>query len=749
MALDPKNLGELQKALNEAAGKASVLWTTFVTFQLYLMIAVGSVTHRDLFLETPLRLPVLNADLPLVGFFMVAPTVLVILHFYVFLQLLALAAKSKDYDKLLRQQASADTHRQYLRQRLNSFFVLQSLAGPREQRRGISLRMIAWLTLVGTPVLILLQEQVRFLPYHREWVVWLQRIVLLVDLAVIWYFWNRVRSEDDPIIPRIPNKGWRFVGAVLSVCGVFIFSVCIATFPGEWLDQHLPVVRCVPRAWWPHWSSEDDWTSLQELLFAGAPDEVSGQPSSWFSNRLILTDQSFVDLDKLDKATVSRSLRGRDLRQAVLNRTDLRKADFTGAMLDGASFKMAELQSANFSCATPGKEKTNGITRLSRWPDDGCTSLRDAELHMAHLQGANLSGAHLQGANLNRAQLQHANLSGAQLQGAKLNRAQLQGADFSVAELQGAHLNFAQPQGANLSGAQLQGADLNRAQLQGADLNFAQLQGADLNRAQLQGASLSGAKLQGANLSGAILQGAYLRMAHLQGAELDEADLQGAFLANVLVWRAWGTPIIHLAYLDELFDAATMPWRENAPAHSSFAAWRKDILSGVPADDLKAMIDKRLWVLDPESGEPREVLTAKFWEEAKSKPPHGEERQRVIGAFLADLGCASNSAPYIAGGLVHGLMRASTGRQRAIVEIVVDRLRKGKSEPAACPGIKGLTDDDWAFIDQLVAHASKPPSGAKAGDQGSSSRRTTSRTCAKRADASARAKTGTPRSCSK
>jgi len=55
------------------------------------------VTHRDLFLETPIKLPLLNVDLSLIGFFAVAPTVLVIFHFYVFLQLLGLATKAKDY----------------------------------------------------------------------------------------------------------------------------------------------------------------------------------------------------------------------------------------------------------------------------------------------------------------------------------------------------------------------------------------------------------------------------------------------------------------------------------------------------------------------------------------------------------------------------------------------------------------------------------------------------------------------------
>ena len=78
MAIDPKDLGELQRALNEAAGKASVLWTSFVLFQLYLAIAFGSVTHHDLLLEKPITLPVLNVALPLVGFFVVAPALLLI-----------------------------------------------------------------------------------------------------------------------------------------------------------------------------------------------------------------------------------------------------------------------------------------------------------------------------------------------------------------------------------------------------------------------------------------------------------------------------------------------------------------------------------------------------------------------------------------------------------------------------------------------------------------------------------------------
>src|SRR5215212_1129008 len=111
MAVDATDLGALEKALNDAAGKASVLWTTFVTFELYLAIAFGSVTHRDLLLETPVKLPILNVDLPLVAFFAVAPAVFVIFHFYVFLQLYGLTAKTGDYGALLNRQIRAPADR--------------------------------------------------------------------------------------------------------------------------------------------------------------------------------------------------------------------------------------------------------------------------------------------------------------------------------------------------------------------------------------------------------------------------------------------------------------------------------------------------------------------------------------------------------------------------------------------------------------------------------------------------------------
>jgi uncharacterized protein YjbI with pentapeptide repeats len=701
MPIDPKDVGELQRALNDAAGKASVLWTTFITFELYLVIAFGSVEHRDLFLETRIKLPLVTVDLPLVGFFVVAPTILVIFHFYVFLQLLALAAKAKDYDALLRQATSDTSDRQYLRQRLDSFLVLQLLVGPRKQRTGFagfSLRLIAWITLVGIPVLILLQGQVTFLPYHREWVVWLQRVAVLLDLAVIWYFWKRVRNDNEPIVARVPGKVWPIVGAAASVC-VFLLSVGVATFPGERADEHVPAVRFIPTTWRPHWSEKDDWTSLHELLFAGAADEVIGRPFSLFSNRLVLTDQSFVDPDKLDNIEISHSFRGRDLSHAVLNRSDLRKADFTGAMLNNASFFNSNLQDAQFGCAyretKTGTETDDKRSARQRWPDDGCTWLQFALLDRAQLQGASLL----------EARLRHAWLVKAQLQGAVLSGAQLQAANLAFAELQGAWLPGAQLQGAWLFGAQLQGAVLDRTQLQGAWLSEAQLQGASLSEAQLQGAWLEKARLQGASLDRAHLQGASLALAHLQGASLNGTQLQGASITNAGVWRARGAPEIDLTDIDGV-DPRTKPWEPRDATPSTFSAWRDGILEAIPTGRRRDEARERLSALDPApENEPKNLINAEFWKKASLAPPQSEERNKRTVALLTDLACSSNGAPYVARGLLRNGRMKATGSQ---IAAVAARVRKGKSDQAACLGVKDFTDEDWESFDALVAAATKP-----------------------------------------
>src|SRR5947209_2430951 len=191
-SINAKNLDALERAVNDLAGKSSGLWLSFVTLATYLIIATGSVTHVKLLAEEPLTLPVLNVDLPLLGFFVVGPAFFLLFHFFLFLQLQGLSYKIGDYNEILREQVSSENERRLIRQRLDSFVFVQLLAGPRERREGYGsslLQLMAWITMVGLPLATLMYIDFTFLPYHSEPVTWGHRAFICGDLALIWGFW--------------------------------------------------------------------------------------------------------------------------------------------------------------------------------------------------------------------------------------------------------------------------------------------------------------------------------------------------------------------------------------------------------------------------------------------------------------------------------------------------------------------------------------------------------------------------------
>ena len=157
--------------------------------------------------------------------------------------------------------------------------------------------------------------------------------------------------------------------------------------------------------------------------------------------------------------------------------------------------------------------------------------------------GAHLAGADLRYGDLHGAFLVNADLRGTDLRCADLQTADLRGAmisprtDFRAASLDWADLSGDDLIGAALGGGELYGADLTGADLTSADLAGANLKGARLREADLTGADLSGAKLAGADFGGAAfrgtdLEGADLSGATLAGAELTAANFAGANLAR-------------------------------------------------------------------------------------------------------------------------------------------------------------------------------------------------------------------------
>ncbi|MBX3568823.1 MAG: pentapeptide repeat-containing protein [Rhizobiaceae bacterium] len=494
LARQADDIPAARKALEDATSLSRGLWITFISFSAYLAIAAGSVTHVDLFLEYPVKLPLLNIDLPLIAFFWIAPVLLLIVHTYLLLNLKFLADNVRAWDGLVNQVLMPITDQverrrisDGLRYQLPNFIVVQMLAAPSENRSGVVgsvLVATVLVTVIVAPIALLLLLQAQFLPYHSEAVTRLHRLVVIADLVLIWFFWPRidqiVRVRDGVAVKekRI-KRGRAFKALSMSSAAVtFVVSVFVATFPGEPLhgngiaaliDKVVPRIRVACDGGRSTLGQSCERLSFSGALFDGPVNEVTGYPISLFSNRLVLTNRDFVDLDetKLAEIETTRSLRGRNLERAILVNTDLRKADFTSARMIGADLSRARLQGARFGCdvvKTEREEDPNSTTY------EQCVDLTKARFASAKLQGASLVGATLDGSSFENAEAQGASFRGAQMNGANLENASLTLADLSSSRLVGASLVGTDLRGARLFFSNLRGATFVQADLRGADM---------------------------------------------------------------------------------------------------------------------------------------------------------------------------------------------------------------------------------------------------------------------------------------
>ena len=411
---DTAELDAIRTAIIDAASVSGGLWVSYLGLLFYLLIAIGSVTDRDLFLETSIKLPVLFVDLPTRGFALIAPVLFLIGHAYLLLHFAILSDKIVSYNKKLAVIQSDQISQSDFRRLLPTNIFVLFLAGPTGVRDGVTglfLRIIALFTMVFCPIALLWFVEVQFLPYHSHIVTWTHRCVVAADLGLLWVFWPRITLRNvTPSWRPQRTANSRSVSALAAASPFFL--LCVATFPGEVMD---------PLA---------NWIPGRNYIVSGNISNKTLHVAAVFSNILDVPKFDAIGQAKIDgEAKLAAALRtivveGRDFRKINLKLADLRKAELF------------------FS------------------------DLTDAELGTADLSGAKLFGAVLPGADLGNAKLIDANLTGTDLAGAKFERAVLTRTDLGSARLVGADLTNADLNGARFDGADLTGAKISsQAQL--------------------------------------------------------------------------------------------------------------------------------------------------------------------------------------------------------------------------------------------------------------------------------------------
>jgi uncharacterized protein YjbI with pentapeptide repeats len=194
-------------------------------------------------------------------------------------------------------------------------------------------------------------------------------------------------------------------------------------------------------------------------------------------------------------------------------------------------------------------------------------NLRHAWAPLAFLAGANLTDADLRGAFLYQADLRRANLNQTVLSEASLRRADLRGSSLFLTHLNSASLYEADLSAVHLDSADLSNTEMSLANLRHAYLINSQLSGARMVSAHLNGAQIINTDLRdvlfhGADLTDADIDGR-LDGSEFSGANLFHTDLRGAENLNPDAVKSalyWDKAL----YNDEMLRALGLPPDHNA-----------------------------------------------------------------------------------------------------------------------------------------------------------------------------------------
>lgn len=620
-----KQIEQLLESANSASQTVAALHVAFLAFVAYLGVIVWGTTHEDLLRISPVKLPILDVELPLTAFYNFVPWMVVLLHFNLLMQLELLSCKLWNLDSGLPDTSAG----QQVRDRLFIFPFTHLIAGRTE------VLLIRWLvslvvgiTVIALPLFVLLAAQIRFLPFHDEAITWSQRLAVWVDAGMLLALWPLIASPKDRAIEWWQNAGFRLLGywpAWLRHYSVLGWNRLTRLIQHLW--QGFTIRKIIPR---PILHIGTEPKGMVVLLVSAPlivmlsiiavipgnitvhkyynpaketqpqndnPEEtphyfedwlIRKVPASWLSVAAYQYDTvtcTSLPLSEKMEASILQVMLGPCVwfnwgifpRNLKLRETRLIPKEVSLSLLTRATDTNKNIRDSAFK----EFDGLNLQNRDLRFADLFGAVLPKADLRHVQLQGAVLLKAKLQGViGWDKTQLQGAILGGTQLQGAGLIEADLRDADLRGADLQGADLGWANLQSADLRGADLQAANLLGAKLQGADLRGVKLQGANLREANLQGVSLDYAKLQGADLIKVDMQAAVLHGTQLQGIEWTQANLDSVFMATSSVsdWTEHQQHILE-ATLKPLMDVEKF---------SAFQARMKDASAGIQPNILSS-----------------------------------------------------------------------------------------------------------------------------------------------------------------
>lgn len=426
---------ELSKAVKESSDKNRHFFIAWILFVSYIAIIVLSTSDIQL-LKTngAVVLPVVGVQVPLLGFYFLAPALIFAVQFNLLQNLDSHAYRLK----LWADAYEGSPPREELSPFLFDYAALERGGAFENMLRVCSDFLFFWLGPISLAVIL-----VRFSDF-QDWLFtsWHMLLLCLSILVVV-----RARAAQPKFHARY-SLMWRMGGGVMSGLCVTMVTLNFVIVLGISLD-----IGLVHR-----WMRSTTLTATYLPLYELVAPRLSAPPGTLF----LPSDGDFELRAKLEGSAMSEwwadkgagvVWRGRSLAHSSLPQADLRRAD-----LRGVRFQAADLSGA---------------------------ILEHAQLARANLSGADLEDAILDGASLDSAALVGTNLAGVRAVGVSLNFTDLRASDLRSARLVGAHSMESNFEGAKLVGTKFVAATLSNIDLSATRMYQPDFSGAILTNVKI------------------------------------------------------------------------------------------------------------------------------------------------------------------------------------------------------------------------------------------------------------------------
>lgn len=502
-------------SIDESSKNASSLFIAMLAACIYAILTIASTTDSALLTNSASSpLPIVQTVIPIVGFYIVAPLLIVALYIYFHLSLQRLWEQLADQPAVLPDGKTLDkcVYPWLLNGLVQSYFHRLGKQRPSLSRlqAGLSFALAWWFV----PVTLIL-FWARYLP-RLDWNVTLLHILLITVCCCSAVAFHRLTSITLRGLPREPLS-WKQPWNNKGMLAIWLLGPIIA---GALIFISLGIVA---RPIWPP-------CSIERKKFGRSVREAKLNLSQQFFSMFRFP---FAELTESDLSTKPANWSGKTsddltlVKGATLRERNLSYSEATRAFLINADLRLAKMVEANLNEA----DLRNAV-------------LLQADLRNSCLANSDLSGANLEGADLTGATVEGANLFGANLSNTKFEESVLRSARNWIFALYDTErlklLHLALDHNNRVLNKDFSGYDLREIPFDQNNLNDFNLSQANLFKVNLANASLKAANLRGSTLSHASLIGAHLEKAILVGANLEGANLTGAHLEGADLTDATG-----------------------------------------------------------------------------------------------------------------------------------------------------------------------------------------------------------------